>query len=222
MVDAVWWDTESLLIFFENGELHLIGPIGGKSTHSHMKKSLPKSSRFSSVHNGAFFVLTSESKIDPKKEDWRATTLEISSIQLIQPFELYEQYIECSDFDAALKLAKQHGFDVDLIWKKTWIDSALNQNAFEILDKIQDTVWVLRECKERLPQTADEAKLLLDYGFRRSTPSVFAGSNVDQTLLSQAAEAFENVQERELLFFKVLFHHFLRRLDLYRHIKGTF
>ena len=32
------------------------------------------------------------------------------------------------------------------------------------MDKIEDKMWVLRICKERIPSSFEEAKLLIEYG----------------------------------------------------------
>ena len=85
------------------------------------------------------------------------------------PEQLVGRKLEAKDYTTALDIAKRYGLDSHLVYKAQWLDSDVNADTIEaILAHVGDTPWVLLSCIERVGDSVDDERELLEYGISRA------------------------------------------------------
>ncbi|XP_054162809.1 NBAS subunit of NRZ tethering complex-like [Oppia nitens] len=83
----------------------------------------------------------------------------------LSPEERFEQTLSDNDFDLALELAVEYGFDKDLVYQPMWRNSQICQESVDnVLSKITKQMWILRESIECVAEDMDSMKYLLQFG----------------------------------------------------------
>lgn len=79
--------------------------------------------------------------------------------------------------------------------KKRWQDSRISPESLELLDEIGDRRWVMESCVKRIPENAEAARLLIEYGLKQ-TDKVKNGPCYDgiRSHLEYAKDGFEYVK----------------------------
>ncbi|KAM5316025.1 NBAS subunit of NRZ tethering complex isoform 2-T2 [Glossophaga mutica] len=127
-----------------------------------------KARYFGYVKQGLYLATELERFAPPRKRP-RAVTkhYRLVSLRSTTPEELFQRKIESEEYEEALSLAQTYGLDTDLVYQRQWRKSAVNSASIQnYLSKIKKRSWVLHECLERVPETVDAAKELLQYGLR--------------------------------------------------------
>uniref|UniRef100_A0A8C9NH09 NBAS subunit of NRZ tethering complex n=1 Tax=Serinus canaria TaxID=9135 RepID=A0A8C9NH09_SERCA len=123
---------------------------------------------FSYLKQGLYFVTEMERFAPPRKRPRTITkNFRLVSLRSTTPEELYQRKIDNEEYEEALSLAQTYGLDSDLVYQRQWRKSAVNVASIQdYLSKIKKRAWVLHECLERVPENADAAKKLLQYGLK--------------------------------------------------------
>uniref|UniRef100_A0A8C3M7B8 NBAS subunit of NRZ tethering complex n=1 Tax=Geospiza parvula TaxID=87175 RepID=A0A8C3M7B8_GEOPR len=123
---------------------------------------------FSYLKQGLYFVTEMERFAPPRKRPRTITkNFRLVSLRSTTPEELYQRKIDNEEYGEALSLAQTYGLDSDLVYQRQWRKSAVNVASIQdYLSKIKKRAWVLHECLERVPENADAAKKLLQYGLK--------------------------------------------------------
>ncbi|RMC17230.1 hypothetical protein DUI87_05808 [Hirundo rustica rustica] len=123
---------------------------------------------FSYLKQGLYFVTEMERFAPPRKRPRTITkNFRLVSLRSTTPEELYQRKIDNEEYGEALSLAQTYGLDSDLVYQRQWRKSAVNVASIQdYLSKIKKRTWVLHECLERVPENADAAKKLLQYGLK--------------------------------------------------------
>uniref|UniRef100_A0A8C5T7B4 NBAS subunit of NRZ tethering complex n=1 Tax=Malurus cyaneus samueli TaxID=2593467 RepID=A0A8C5T7B4_9PASS len=123
---------------------------------------------FSYLKQGLYFVTEMERFAPPRKRPRTITkNFRLVSLRSTTPEELYQRKIDNEEYGEALSLAQTYGLDSDLVYQRQWRKSAVNVSSIQdYLSKIKKRAWVLHECLERVPENADAAKKLLQYGLK--------------------------------------------------------
>jgi len=88
------------------------------------------------------------------------------------PEELFLTKVDSEEYGSALLLAQKYFLDTDVVYQKRWRKENVSTNTIQdFLEKIKDRWWVLRECKQRIPSSAEGAQALLEYGLKNTLPS---------------------------------------------------
>ncbi|KAM7078156.1 NBAS subunit of NRZ tethering complex isoform 2-T2 [Molossus nigricans] len=127
-----------------------------------------KARYFGYIKQGLYLVTEMERFAPPRKRP-RAITkhYRLVSLRSTTPEELYHRKIENEEYEEALSLAQTYGLDTDLVYQRQWRKSVVNVASIQnYLSKIKKRSWVLHECLERVPETVDAAKELLQYGLK--------------------------------------------------------
>ncbi|XP_036891385.1 neuroblastoma-amplified sequence [Sturnira hondurensis] len=127
-----------------------------------------KARYFGYVRQGLYLATEMERFAPPRKRP-RAVTkhYRLVSLRSTTPEELFQRKIESEEYEEALSLAQTYGLDTDLVYQRQWRRSAVSIASIQnYLSKIKKRSWVLHECLERVPETVDAAKELLQYGLR--------------------------------------------------------
>ncbi|XP_024408243.2 NBAS subunit of NRZ tethering complex [Desmodus rotundus] len=127
-----------------------------------------KARYFGYVKQGLYLVTEMERFAPPRKRP-RAVTkhYRLVSLRSTTPEELFQRKIDSEEYEEALSLAQTYGLDTDLVYQRQWRKSAVNIASIQnYLSKIKKRSWVLHECLERVPETVEAAKELLQYGLR--------------------------------------------------------
>uniref|UniRef100_A0A8B9PRA0 NBAS subunit of NRZ tethering complex n=1 Tax=Apteryx owenii TaxID=8824 RepID=A0A8B9PRA0_APTOW len=127
-----------------------------------------KARYFSYLKQGLYFVTEMERFAPPRKRPRTITkNFRLVSLRSTTPEELYQRKIDNEEYGEALSLAQAYGLDSDLVYQRQWRKSAVNIASIQdYLSKIKKRAWVLHECLERVPENADAAKELLQYGLK--------------------------------------------------------
>ncbi|XP_041888889.1 neuroblastoma-amplified sequence isoform X3 [Corvus kubaryi] len=123
---------------------------------------------FSYLKQGLYFVTEMERFAPPRKRPRTITkNFRLVSLRSTTPEELYQRKIDNEEYGEALSLAQTYGLDSDLVYQRQWRKSAVSVASIQdYLSKIKKRAWVLHECLERVPENADAAKKLLQYGLK--------------------------------------------------------
>ncbi|KAL0278174.1 UNVERIFIED_CONTAM: hypothetical protein PYX00_000069 [Menopon gallinae] len=130
----------------------------------------------------ALYSFTDIERFEPKRKTPRITqrTYRLLAIKRTTPEELYARKIKFEDYDSALLLAQTYNLDCDLVYQKQWRSSTVNKESiYNFLDKIKNTLWVLNECMERVPDTIQSAKELLEFGLNKTDLNEDERKNLD-------------------------------------------
>ncbi|XP_072794287.1 NBAS subunit of NRZ tethering complex [Vicugna pacos] len=127
-----------------------------------------KARYFGYIKQGLYLVTEMERFAPPRTRPRTITkNYRLVSLRSTSPEELYQRKIESEEYEEALSLAQTYGLDTDLVYQRQWRKSAVNVASIQnYLSKIKKRSWVLHECLERVPETVDAAKELLQYGLK--------------------------------------------------------
>ncbi|XP_032352947.1 neuroblastoma-amplified sequence isoform X1 [Camelus ferus] len=127
-----------------------------------------KARYFGYIKQGLYLVTEMERFAPPRTRPRTITkNYRLVSLRSTSPEELYQRKIESEEYEEALSLAQTYGLDTDLVYQRQWRKSAVNIASIQnYLSKIKKRSWVLHECLERVPETVDAAKELLQYGLK--------------------------------------------------------
>uniref|UniRef100_S4RYY3 Neuroblastoma-amplified sequence N-terminal domain-containing protein n=1 Tax=Petromyzon marinus TaxID=7757 RepID=S4RYY3_PETMA len=120
------------------------------------------------VRRGLYLLTESERFAPPRKRPRNLVkTYRLVSLRSTTPEELYQRKIDSEEYGEALLLAQAYGLDTDLVYQRQWRKSPVNIASIQdYLSKIKKRSWVLHECLERLADSVDAAKELLQYGLK--------------------------------------------------------
>ncbi|KAG6557446.1 hypothetical protein Mapa_000718 [Marchantia paleacea] len=91
----------------------------------------------------------------------------------------FQKFIEEEDYKSALLLAKKYGLEKDDVYKPQWNCSDYGEEAIcGVLSKVEDQMWVVKECKERICPSYDSMNALLNCGLRVTEPFVHPESGL--------------------------------------------
>ncbi|XP_036405464.1 neuroblastoma-amplified sequence isoform X2 [Megalops cyprinoides] len=131
-------------------------------------ESSAKARYFRYIKQGLYYVTEMERFAPPRKRP--RTVLKnyrLVSLRSTTPEELYQRKIDSEEYGEALSLAHAYGLDSDLVYQRQWRKSTVSIASIQdYLSKIKKRSWVLHECVERVPENADAAKELLQYGLK--------------------------------------------------------
>uniref|UniRef100_F6VNR9 NBAS subunit of NRZ tethering complex n=1 Tax=Monodelphis domestica TaxID=13616 RepID=F6VNR9_MONDO len=127
-----------------------------------------KARYFGYIKQGLYFVTEMERFAPPRKRPRTLTkNYRLVSLRSTTPEELYQRKIESEEYQEALALAHTYGLDTDLVYQRQWRKSTVSSASIHnYLSKIKKRSWVLHECLERVPENAEAAKELLEYGLK--------------------------------------------------------
>lgn len=169
-----------------------------------------------------------------KKLSWKYSQ-RLFRLQSITPSELFMRKIEHEEYGEALDLAQVYKLDSDLVFQRQWKRNAVSIHTIRnYLAKIKKRNWVLQECLERVPETEEAARELLNFGLRGTgLPAlvvVSEGRDKGQFILwtSEDLELTEeeylqlieptNPEVVRLLQYRQKYLHYLDMLDTYESI----
>eukprot|EP01127_Copromyxa_protea_P024513 TRINITY_DN9706_c0_g1_i1.p1 TRINITY_DN9706_c0_g1~~TRINITY_DN9706_c0_g1_i1.p1 ORF type:complete len:788 (-),score=154.53 TRINITY_DN9706_c0_g1_i1:34-2187(-) len=144
--------------------------------------------------------------------------------------------IEAGDFDYAIKLAKMYDLSEDLVYQKQWCMNPVQTTTIkEYLSKVKPLSWILRECKERIPDTPKAALELLEFGISlcplSAFHSVFSPSQSESSFVSSSfhlgstepASVCASVTLVELFLYRTILEKYKERLETYLElVKGAY
>ncbi|KAK3097270.1 hypothetical protein FSP39_008222 [Pinctada imbricata] len=118
--------------------------------------------------NVLYWMTDSERFQPPRKRPKMVTrTYRLVCLKSTTPEELYTRKIDNEEYGEALALARAYGLDTDRVYQRQWRKSAVSVASIQdYLSKISKRSWVLHECLERMPDTIDAMKELLEFGLR--------------------------------------------------------
>lgn len=190
VLDFTWWSDHILAVARRSGLVAMLNILGGiKVQEDSPVYSRPIIERVHQLEGQIFLLECSENKgvSDPAKykehgdlhhmdqrmeesvNDLDISRLEWSLLSLTQRsvFEMYNILIRNQKYQDASNFANCYKLDKDDILKSQWLhsDQGINDiNAY--LSKINDQVFILSECIEKVGPTEDAAKAMLDYGLK--------------------------------------------------------
>ena len=99
--------------------------------------------------------------IEPEKsEDEEKVELKIAT-----PEELFSEKILNKQYEEALAIARKYNLNADLVYQTQWEKSAVSSSTIDLfLRKVSDTNWSLNQCVNRVAETIDGQRLLLNFG----------------------------------------------------------
>jgi hypothetical protein len=172
-------------------------------------------------------------------ELWCYSLLSLSSTT---PEELFKAKVESEEYGVALKIARLYGLDADPVFQRRFCQEPVSKNTIEdYLSKVQDPLWVLRECKDRLPKGIKSTKLLLEYGIQKAVPQCileWQDSKLKDATTPESAQVMKEIrnpeivakllltsqlsdEDVEVLFIRLILLHYYDRLMTYTSICGT-
>ncbi|XP_076354433.1 NBAS subunit of NRZ tethering complex-like isoform X3 [Tachypleus tridentatus] len=117
----------------------------------------------------ALYIITDNERFQPprKKPKFITRTYRLLCLKSTTPEELYTRKIDAEEYGEALALAKTYGLDCDLVYQRQWRKHPVSIATIQdYLSKITKRSWVLHECSERVPESIDATKELLQYGLQ--------------------------------------------------------
>jgi hypothetical protein len=146
----------------------------------------------------SFLTLTKEdesSQWSTATEKVSASFFSVSCLAKSTPERLFLKKIEQKLYEDARHLAKQYKLSLDPLYQNQWLLADITQDSIsvrtpsscflsvcisrylptkqqELLNKVQDKHWALRECVSRIPSTHSQLLLLLEYGKRNTEAEV--------------------------------------------------
>ncbi|KAJ3163599.1 hypothetical protein HDU86_000182 [Geranomyces michiganensis] len=147
------------------------------------------------------------------------------------PFEAMQRKIAMADFDAATKLAVEHELTKDDIYKAQWLASEVTEETVsDYLSNIQDRLWVMRSCVDRVPSNVKATYLLLRYGLKQTDSITLA--DVEKEIEDALTDSGSPVVRKEgadaaemtvasLCVFRTRLLKYLNRLETHRAIYGA-
>ncbi|XP_077515994.1 NBAS subunit of NRZ tethering complex-like isoform X2 [Amblyomma americanum] len=126
-------------------------------------------SKAGSVVRHALYYVTDSDRFAPRRKKPVIITklYRLLCVKSTTPEELFAAKIDAEEYGEALGLARTYGLDSDLVYQRQWRKSPASVAAIQdYLSKIKKCTWVLHECLERVPETLDAARQLLEFGLR--------------------------------------------------------
>ncbi|XP_007471273.1 PREDICTED: neuroblastoma-amplified sequence [Lipotes vexillifer] len=142
---------------------------GGEEEDSDSDQDASAKARYFGHIKQGLYLVTEMERFAPARKRPRTITknYRLVSLRSTTPEELYQRKIESEEYEEALSLAQTYSLDTDLVYQRQWRKSAVNIASIQnYLSKIKKRSWVLHECLERVPETVDAAKELLQYGLK--------------------------------------------------------
>ncbi|KAI1287467.1 Neuroblastoma-amplified sequence [Halotydeus destructor] len=100
-------------------------------------------------------------------EDVRDETDQKIELRIATPEEIFGEKILNELYDEALEVARKYGLDADRVYQVQWSRSTVNSKSIqEYLSKVEDVDWVIHECTNRVADTPESQKQLLEYGLK--------------------------------------------------------
>ncbi|XP_076799505.1 NBAS subunit of NRZ tethering complex-like [Clavelina lepadiformis] len=91
----------------------------------------------------------------------------LSALTKTTPEELYERKLDDKEFGEALSIAQAYNLDCDKVFQRRWKISPVSRATIQdYLGKVQNLMWVFRECTDRVPDTIDDTKELFSFALR--------------------------------------------------------
>ncbi|XP_064620288.1 NBAS subunit of NRZ tethering complex-like [Lineus longissimus] len=115
-----------------------------------------------------YYVTDSERFRPPRKKPKVVhRTYRLISLKSTTPEELYAKRLDNEEYGEALALAQAYGLDCDLVYQRQWRNTPVSVASIQdYLSKIVKRSWVLHECLERVPESIEAMRELLQYGLR--------------------------------------------------------
>ncbi|XP_077245639.1 MAG2-interacting protein 2-like isoform X2 [Tasmannia lanceolata] len=173
IVDFTWWSDNILVLAKRSGVITMLDILRGmKLIENDPVFSMPILGNIRQCQGFTFILETKSSEgghsIDLQNQlgvtrlRWSLVSFSERSVS-----EMYNVFISNQQYPAALDFASRHGLEKDEVFKSQWLHS--DQGTAEIkmfLSKIEDQMFVLSECLNRIGPTEDAAKALLSYGLQ--------------------------------------------------------
>ncbi|XP_077221855.1 MAG2-interacting protein 2-like [Tasmannia lanceolata] len=171
IVDFTWWSEHIIVLAKRGGVITMLDILSGmKLLENDPVFSMPILGNIRQSQ-GCTFVLETKSSEGGHSSDLQnqlgVTRLRWSLLSFLERSvsEMYNVFISNQQYQAALDFASRHGLEKDEVFKSQWLHS--DQGTAEIkmfLSKIEDQLFVLSECLNRIGPTEDAVKALLSYG----------------------------------------------------------
>ncbi|XP_065291612.1 NBAS subunit of NRZ tethering complex-like [Dermacentor albipictus] len=141
---------------------------GGESSDEETLPPSLASKAGSVVRHALYYVTDSERFAPPRKKPKIITKLyRLLYVKSTTPEELFAAKIDAEEYGEALDLARTYGLDSDLVYQRQWRKSSASVAAIQdYLSKINKCTWVLHECLERVPESLEAARRLLEFGLQ--------------------------------------------------------
>lgn len=86
------------------------------------------------------------------------------------PDELFAEKLMNDEYPEALEIASLYSLDTDPVYQKQWLKNPVTSETIGLyLAQVKNIKWSLTECLERLPETIESTRCLLEYGLSLTT-----------------------------------------------------
>ncbi|WOK95367.1 MAG2-interacting protein 2 [Canna indica] len=201
IVDITWWADDILVLASTTGSIVMYDILNcAKVSECDPKFYMPL---VESVKHGQGFVfilensssaysMSSTSDVEHKteqvgdvssgrydKHDTDNSCWSLMSLFERSILEMYAILIKSQKYQAALEFASNHCLDTDEVFKAQWLDSSQGIPEINLyLSQINDLMFVLLECVNRVGMTEEIAQALLSHGLRISCQYEFSNSDI--------------------------------------------
>ncbi|BFY98427.1 hypothetical protein BsWGS_01467 [Bradybaena similaris] len=155
-------------IRFPKKRIHMINPDNeDEEGDDSDEEDASLMSRTTRMSKQVLYYLTDSERFQPPKKKPKFVTKLYRIVQLksTTPEELYARKIEAEEYGEALALAQVYKLDCDLVYQRQWRKSEVSLASIQdYLNKISKRAWILHECLQRVPDTIDAMRELLQYG----------------------------------------------------------
>ncbi|KAH7288226.1 hypothetical protein KP509_31G017900 [Ceratopteris richardii] len=217
--DVCWWDDNTLFLI-KPGGLLVTASVPDRHVFSKFcsgivyDRTLCNSMCMDFGQQRCIFMLESildkpqvqneiiESTVEPRRLGWRFLRMQEYTVS-----QLYNKLLEDAEFDFALHLADKYKLDINSIYKTQWLLSDMSLEAVQqVLPKITDRIWVLKECLGKVTPSMEAMQALLRHGL------ALVDSAVDPLHLEQA---WEDPIIRQFCFIRLRLLQYSDRLETY-------
>eukprot|EP00250_Pteridium_aquilinum_P020730 c24921_g1_i2 orf=108-4601(+) len=166
---ACWWSENALVLMKESGVLVIASVPDLRAVSEFCSGILCDEMFITYGLQKCIYVLESISE-EPGQVSMRSGSVGRSGWRLVKMQEytvtqLFKTLLENAEFDSALDLAERYKLEKDSVYKRQWLLSDWGLEAVQqILRRIQDRLWVLKECLERVCPTMEAMNGLLRHG----------------------------------------------------------
>lgn len=204
VVDFTWWTDHVCTVAKKGGALTMFDVISGKKlTENDPTLCMPVVERIDHLL-GRLFVLDIPSlkerinsvdiseiscihdveqcvggnitQFDISKLRWSLISLSERSV-----LEMYDVLINSQKYQSALNFADRYKLDKDQVYKSQWLHSEQGIDDVQmLLANIKDEAFLLGECVERVGQTEDAVRSVLQLGFNLTSRYKFSQPETDQ------------------------------------------
>ncbi|CAB3379605.1 Hypothetical predicted protein [Cloeon dipterum] len=148
----------------------------------------------------ALYWATDSDKFKPPRANPKIMkrTYRLLGLKSTTPEELYSRKIDNEEYGEALQLARAYGLDCDLVYQRQWRSKKVSvATIHDYLSKISKRSWVLKECADRVPETAAAARELLQFGLHATSKRVLFSVATSSEESMTGLELKESVEESE-------------------------